>query len=346
MTQEPRVHLHSRLNPVTPNPPPIIPSITPEPRVHLLKYPRPVTPTPLLQSHTKPRTVPGNMIPWAPYPIIHHNKTFFSPARNQHHHVTPGIQWFAQHIFDDTGKKLSLDELLKGPKKVIWHQAISNELGRLSMGIPGKIKGTKAMRYIHRKDVPKGKKITYANMVCDYRPLKSEQYRVRLTIGGDKLEYNKDTASPAANLLDTKILLNSTISDAKRGARFMSLDIKDFFLMSPLPIEDREYMRIHSRYFSDDYIKENNLHDYINADGYIYCEILLGMYGLKQAAILAYKQLKERLEPAGYYPIPDSNGLWAHKTRKTIFALCVDDFGIKYFSEEDANHLVTTLKKY
>ena len=91
-------------------------------------------------------------------------------------------------------------------------------------------------------------------MVCDYRPLKDEKYRVRLTIGGDKLDYNNETASPTANLLDTKILINSTISDAERNARFMTIDIKDCFLMSPLPPGEREYMRIHSRYFD----KENS----------------------------------------------------------------------------------------
>ena len=81
-------------------------------------------------------------------------------------------------------------------------------------------------------------------MVCDYRPLKEEKYRVRLTIGGDKLEYDNETALPTANLIDTKILVNSAISDAHRGARFMSVDIKDCFLMTPLPKNDREYMRI------------------------------------------------------------------------------------------------------
>ena len=33
-------------------------------------------------------------------------------------------------------------------------------------------------------------------------------------IGGDKLPYDDETASPDADLLETKILLNSTISDA------------------------------------------------------------------------------------------------------------------------------------
>lgn len=166
---------------------------------------------------------------------------------------------------------------------------------------------------------------------------------MRLTIGGDKLDYTNETASPAANLLDTKILINSTISDAERNASFMTIDVKDFFLISPLPPGEREYMRIHSRYLKI-YIRDlYNLHNKIHADGYVYCEIQLGMYGLKQAAILAYNLIKERLEPAGYYPIKESNGLWKHKTKKTMFALCVDDFGVKYFNKEDAQHLIDTL---
>ena len=82
-------------------------------------------------------------------------------------------------------------------------KSTSNELARLSDGIPGRVRGTKAVKWIHRQDVPRNKKVTYANMVCDYRPLKEEKYRVRLTIGGDRLDYTNETASPAANLLDT-----------------------------------------------------------------------------------------------------------------------------------------------
>ena len=69
------------------------------------------------------------------------------------------------------------------------------------------------------------------------------------------------------------------------------------------------------------------------------------MYGLKQAALLAYKKLVKHLEPHGYRPVPHSLGLWTHDTRPTRFCLCVDDFGIKYFSKDDAMHLVDILKK-
>ena len=67
------------------------------------------------------------------------------------------------------------------------------------------------------------------------------------------------------------------------------------------------------------------------------------MPGLKQAAILAYCHLKNWLEPYGYEPITGTVGMWRHKTRPTIFYICVDDFGIKFWSKEDANHLYNTI---
>ena len=299
--------------------------------------PRLVTPDlPWQQTHNKSNTQP-RFVPRAPFPRMNFGGI---------HPLAYNPQWVVNHIFGEDGKKLGIDDLLRGPMATTWRKSTSNELARLSDGIPNRVRGTKAVRWIRKHEVPKGKKVTYANMVCDYRPLKDEKYRVRLTIGGDKLDYDNETASPTANLLDTKILLNNIISDADKNAKFMTIDIKDCFLMSPLPPGEREYMRIHSKYFDKEIRDLYNLHDKINQDGYIYCEILLGVYGLKQAAILAYKLIRKRLKPAGYYPINESNGLWRHKTRKTIFALCVDDFGIKYHSKEDAQHLIDALSTH
>ena len=139
-----------------------------------------------------------------------------------------------------------MDSLLKGKAAKIWGTSLSNELGRLAQGIRN-IKGNDVIDFISIKDVPSHKKVTYANMVCNYIPLKSDPNRVRLTVGGDKLDYFDDAASPVATLLKTKLLLNSLISDSTKGARFMTIDIKDFFLQTFM--KDAEYMRIHSKYF-------------------------------------------------------------------------------------------------
>ena len=44
-----------------------------------------------------------------------------------------------------------------------------------------------------------------------------------IVVGDDELDYEFDTVPPDASLLETKILINSVIYDARRGSRFMSL---------------------------------------------------------------------------------------------------------------------------
>ena len=68
------------------------------------------------------------------------------------------------------------------------------------------------------------------------------------------------------------------------------------------------------------------------------------MYGLKEASILAYDQLKDHLAPYGYAPVRFTPGLWKHDTSRITFTLAVDDFGIKYFAKADADHLFAALQ--
>ena len=135
------------------------------------------------------------------------------------------------HIRDKVGKKLSLDKLLQDPiSNKIWFPSTENELGRLSQGFHNRVKAQDAMDFIHKHEVPTHKVVTYANFVCDYRPLKSEPFRVRMTVGGDKLSYDDDTGSPTASLIEAKLLANSVISDHKKyNSKFCAIDLKDFF---------------------------------------------------------------------------------------------------------------------
>ena len=66
-------------------------------------------------------------------------------------------QWVVNHIFGGDGKKLSIDDLLRGPMATTWRKSTSNELARLSNGIPNRVRGTKAVRWIHKREVPKEK---------------------------------------------------------------------------------------------------------------------------------------------------------------------------------------------
>ena len=258
-----------------------------------------------------------------------HAQHIFSPS--------PAATFFASHIFDSTGRKQTLDNLLNskdGPTR--WTPALSNEWGRLAQGNDAGVEHTDTIDFIFSHEVPTHKKVTYATFACDHRPLKDEKWRIRIVVGGDKLPYDSDSGSPATNMLETKLLFNSVISDAKEGARFCSMDLKDMFLHTPM--REPEYMKVPFKYFPEDVRQKYNLYSKVH-NGFIYIKIKKGMYGLKQAALLAYEFLSAILTKAGYAPIPATLGLWRHMSKKTIFSLCVDDFGVKYYNKEDLQHL-------
>ena len=71
-----------------------------------------------------------------------------------------------------------------------------------------------------------------------------------------------------------------------------------------------------------------------------------GMYGLKQAARLAYDALVKTLKMHGCAPDKYCPHIWKHESRDTIFCLCVDDFGVKYVGKQHAKHLMSILKTY
>ena len=124
----------------------------------------------------------------------------------------------AYHIFKDDGTKETLDSLLAGQQRSTWLQSIINDWGRLSQGNdPGTV-NTNTIMFISRHEVPNDKKVAYATMDCNYRPLKEEKLRVRIIVGGDRLPYHLDVGFLAVDFLETKLMLNSVISDSIKGA--------------------------------------------------------------------------------------------------------------------------------
>ena len=169
------------------------------------------------------------------------------------------------HLYNKLGKKETNDSLLAGPHSATWRTALANELGQLTNGVHGRVRATNTIRFILWSDIPSDRKITYANLIYDYRPHKSDPYSIRLRVGGDRLDCPDDTSSPAAYLLETKLLINSTISDAHLGACFMTMDLKEFFLATPMARSG--YMRIHSKYFPPEIKALYIIESLINSDG-------------------------------------------------------------------------------
>ena len=83
-------------------------------------------------------------------------------------------------------------------------------------------------------------------------------YRIRGTAGGDHINYNGPIKANTAALSTVKILLQSVVSD---NAIFMTLDIKDFYLMTPLPRS--EYIRIPLKFLSLKILDKHSLHPFI-----------------------------------------------------------------------------------
>ena len=105
--------------------------------------------------------------------------------------------------------------------------------------------------------------------------MKKEVERTRLTVGGNLIDYPGNLRTETADLITVKLLLNSTISTP--GARFICLDVKNFYLNTPM---DRyEYMRLPIELIPEEIIIKYNLQA-IAHNGWIYCEIRKGMYGL------------------------------------------------------------------
>ena len=92
------------------------------------------------------------------------------------------------------------------------------------------------------------------------------------------------------------------------------------------------------------FIEAYELRDKITNDGKVLVEIQKGMYGLPQAGRLAYDKLVKHLAIYGYVPCKRTPGLWQHITKDTKFTLVVDDFGIKYHSHANAEHLIAAIK--
>ena len=83
-----------------------------------------------------------------------------------------------------------------------WCKSVRNELGRLTKVISNQLRATNTIVFIRKVELKRGRTVMYENVVCDYRPLKLEPFRVRLSGGGEILEYPDDASSPAASLLE------------------------------------------------------------------------------------------------------------------------------------------------
>jgi hypothetical protein len=164
-----------------------------------------------------------------------------------------------------TGEFLEHCQLRQDPcYKTTWDTSYANELGRLCQGIGSgsaptgqRVASTNTFYIIDYKDIPshKRKEICHTMVVCEVRPKKDDPDRTRITIGGNMICYPGDVGTNTALLELVKLLLNSVLS--RKGARFSTIDLKNFYLDTPMP--DPKYVCIKLSDILDKFINEYNL---------------------------------------------------------------------------------------
>jgi len=137
---------------------------------------------------------------------------------------------------------------MKLPKyKDVWTKSFRTDIRRLATT-------TETIVSITKDAIPNDRKgdETYARIVCNFRESKKDKYRTRITMGGNLINFPDNCGTPTADLLMVKLLLNSIISTT--NAKCMTLDIEDFYLMTPM--KRYKYFRMKLDLFSQDIIDE------------------------------------------------------------------------------------------
>ena len=122
----------------------------------------------------------------------------------------------------------------------------------------------------------------------------------------------------------------------------MSYNLKDFFLN--LLMEQLDYTRINFKYpppprnyITIQFTRKN-------------IQIWLRLHQNQKRNLLfetkfsiSIQQLSKNIASIGYITCKYSKGLWQHGTREKC--LCINYFGVKYFPNTKADHLMNTLKR-
>jgi hypothetical protein len=197
-----------------------------------------------------------------------------------------------------TGKQItSYRKMMQDPATSdIWMRAFGKDFGSMCQG--NNKTGTKwmnAMFVMEPKDVqniPKDQPPTYDKVVGAYCPQKEDPYRIRITAGGNLINYPGELTMHTADMTTAKLNWNSVLCTLK--ACYMCLNIGNFYLTANL--DHYEYIKMPINLFPPWIIKQYNLHNKL-VRGYIYLQMCKAVWGLPQAGILANKLLQKLLTP-------------------------------------------------
>ncbi len=139
------------------------------------------------------------------------------------------------------------------------------------------------------KLILKDRIVTYDWVVVDFWPQKADPYRIRITAGGNLINYPGELSTRTADLTTSKFMWNSILST--EGAKYTCLDIKNFYLTAPL--DCHEYMEMPIGLFPTWIIEQYDLMKHV-LNWFVYLEMRCAVWGLPQAGIVANKLLRKQ----------------------------------------------------
>ena len=92
--------------------------------------------------------------------------------------------------------------------------------------------GTNTVFFIRKCDAPNGRTVNYSRLVASIQNHNTETHLVRVTVGGDKLDFLGITTTNCASFTTATCLINSTISTP--NSCFLVLDINKFYYNKPM----------------------------------------------------------------------------------------------------------------
>ncbi len=231
------------------------------------------------------------------YSVVIEDPSYLAILNGDLHNASRAPTFTKSEVFDllsaaDAARLGNIDHLVQANAAVLLNVNLNGSPLTFRTAKDGLLLDTSTMHGIQLAQQPSDRSDT-----SYYNPKPKEKYdddmnkvyRIRGTAGGDRIKYDGSTEANTAAMPTVKILSQSVVSD---NANFMTLDIKDFYLMTPLPRS--EYIRIPLKFLSQNVLDKHNLHQFIHKNSVLF-EVTKSMYGLPHAGKIAQDVLIERL---------------------------------------------------
>jgi hypothetical protein len=96
------------------------------------------------------------------------------------------------------------------------------------------------MHFISHKALSAARNAPHLRILTKIRPEQVETKRFRFTVSGNLIYYPGDVSTPTTDITSAKCLLHSILSTL--NAKFMTIDIKGFYLHTPM--DQYDFVRV------------------------------------------------------------------------------------------------------